>query len=189
MWQDLFDFGTSGWEKVIRSVCVDLFLVLIFRVIGKRTISAMSTMDFVLLFLLSNVVQNAIIGSDNSLLGGLFGAVVVVGTNWLIDRLALASPLARRILEGRGATVVTDGRVDSGELKRIGLTTEQLEILVHLQDGDDISQIRQAEVTADGHVVVRIKSIDQSASRGDIAGLTERLDRIEHLLTQRSSAG
>ena len=185
MWQSLFDLSMSGWEKVIRSVAVYLFLVVIFRLIGKRTIAAMSTMDFVLLILLSNVVQNAVIGEDNSLLGGMLGALTIVGVNWLVDRLALVSPLVRRLAVGVDVDVVSDGRVDKRALNRIGLSPEQLEILVHQQNGDDIDQVEHAELTADGHLLVRVKPSQQSATHGDFEALHHRLDRIEALLANR----
>ena len=186
MWQNLFDLSMSGWEKVIRSAAVYLFLLVIFRIIGKRTIAAMSTMDFVLLFLLSNVVQNAVIGEDNTLLGGFIGALVIIGTNWLLDRLALISPAMRRVIVGRDVDVVTDGRVNKHLLRKIGLSQEQLEILVHMQNGDDIAQVQEAQLTADGHLLVRVKPAEQGASRGDIEQLNQRLGRIEELLAARA---
>lgn len=185
MWQDLFSVEIPLWEKILRTVAVYLLVTLIFRVVGKRTIAAMSTMDFVLLFLLSNVVQNAIIGADNSLLGGTIGALTLVSVNALFDRIALISPASRRWLVGTPTMVVTDGKLDRTALGRIGMTDAQFEILVHQQDGNSVSDIETASMEPEGHLVVRLKKSAQSASRSDISAVNARLDRIEALLSRR----
>ncbi len=185
MWQDLFTVQIPIVEKILRTVAVYLLLLMIFRTIGKRAMVAMSTMDFVLLFLLSNVVQNAIIGADNSLLGGTIGAITLVMADSALDWLLLRLPRLKRVLIGTATTVITDGELDRRALAKIGMRQTELEILVHVQDGDDLSQIELATMEPDGHLLVRLKKEEQSASRGDIAALNVRLDRIEALL-QRS---
>jgi uncharacterized membrane protein YcaP (DUF421 family) len=185
MWQDLFTVEIPVLEKILRTIAVYLLVMIIFRIIGKRAISAMTTVDFVLLLLLSNVVQNAIIGADNSLWGGTIGAVTLVAASAGFDWLALHNSAASRVLVGRPTTVIKDGKVDPVALAKIGLREAQLEILVHEQDGDDLSQIDLAFMEPDGHVVVRLKKEEQTASRADIAALNARLDRIEALLRTR----
>ena len=185
MWQDLFTVEIPVLEKILRTIAVYLLVMIIFRIIGKRAIAAMTTTDFVLLLLLSNVVQNAIIGADNSLWGGTIGAVTLVAASVGFDWLALHSDAARRVLAGRPTTVIRDGKVDRPALAKLGLREAQLEVLVHEQDGDDVSQIDVAFMEPDGHVVVRLKKEEQTASRADIAALNARLDRIEALLRAR----
>ena len=87
-------------------------------------------------FLLSNVVQNAIIGADNSLLGGVVGAVTLVAVNTVVNRLIAVSPVAARVLEGKATTVITDGQIDAQAVRRLGLRRSELEHAVRIQNGD-----------------------------------------------------
>jgi uncharacterized membrane protein YcaP (DUF421 family) len=80
-------------EKILRTVLVYVLIVVLFRLTGKRGLAGLNTFDFVVIFLLSNVVQNAIIGSDNSLLGGAVGAVTLVVVNTAVNRLIASVPL------------------------------------------------------------------------------------------------
>src|SRR5262252_121141 len=87
-------------EKVLRTVLVYATILILFRVTGKRDLATLNMFDFVVLFLLSNVVQNAIIGSDNSLLGAIIGAATLVVVNAGLNRLVAVSDRAARVLEG-----------------------------------------------------------------------------------------
>ncbi len=95
--------------------------MVLFRLIGKRVLAAMNTFDFIVIFLLSNVVHNAVIGNDNSLLGGMVGAVTLVAVNAGVNRLTAISPTAERLFEGRATMIVDGGRVIDSQLRRLGL--------------------------------------------------------------------
>lgn len=88
MWHDLLSIQIPVAEKVLRTVAVYALIVILFRLSGKRGLANLNTFDFVVIFLLSNVVQNAIIGNDNSLLGGAIGAITLVTVNAVLNRLA-----------------------------------------------------------------------------------------------------
>lgn len=90
------------WEKVLRTIVVYLGIAILIRVAGKRLLAQMNSLDLVVVLLLSNVVQNAIIGPDNSVLGGMVGAVVLVAFNALLDRVATFNSFGRWLLFGRG---------------------------------------------------------------------------------------
>lgn len=182
MWHDLFAFQIPALEKVVRTVSVYLLILLIFRVIGKRSIGSLNTMDFVVMFLLSNVVQNAIIGNDNSLVGGVIGAVTLVLTNAVVDRLAFEFPAFRRLVEGTATLVVDDGKVDPATLRRLGMRQEELDHAIHLQNGDDVSEIGNGTLQPGGQLILTLKPGDQDADHNDIADLRRQLDRIEALL-------
>jgi uncharacterized membrane protein YcaP (DUF421 family) len=182
MWHDLFTFQIPVLEKVVRTVAVYLLILLIFRVIGKRSIGSLNTMDFVVMFLLSNVVQNAIIGNDNSLIGGAVGAGTLVLTNAIVDRLAFEFPAFRRLVEGTATQVVDDGKVDAAALRRLGMRQEELDHAIHLQDGDDVSEIGNGTLQPGGQLILTLKPGEQDADHNDIADLRKQLDRIEALL-------
>lgn len=186
MWHDMFVLQIPTLEKVLRTVAVYLLIVVIFRMTGKRAISALNTMDFVVMFLLSNVVQNAIIGNDNSLVGGAIGALTLIITNGIVDRLALAYPGFRVLIEGRPAVVITDGKANQSELRRLGMRQEELDHAIRLQNGDDISEVGNGTLEPGGQLVLTLKPAQQSATHADIAALEERLDRIEALLNRRA---
>ena len=82
----------SPGEKILRSLVVYLFLLIMFRLLGKRQVGQMTPFDLIVLLILSNALQNAMIGPDNSLTGGLVGATFILAANWVIGRAAFDSP-------------------------------------------------------------------------------------------------
>src|SRR5215469_10912884 len=104
MWHDMFVTGISYGEKTLRTILVYAAIVLLLRLAGKRELAQLNTLDLAVVMLLSNVVQNAIIGNDNSLIGGIYGAAVLIFVNALFVRLqvrlSLRTPRVERWLEG-----------------------------------------------------------------------------------------
>ncbi|MEP6600076.1 MAG: DUF421 domain-containing protein [Actinomycetota bacterium] len=98
-------------EKILRTVVVYALIVVLFRLTGKRGLAILNTFDLIVTFLLSNVVQNAVIGKDNSLLGGMVGAVTLVSLNVAVNRLIAVNATDARIFEGRATTVISDGHI------------------------------------------------------------------------------
>src|SRR5690242_12256915 len=103
---DLFTMGIPIVEKAIRTVAVYLGILLLLRLAGKRDLAQLNSFDFVVLLLLSNVVQNAVIGNDNSLAGGALGAAILVLGNSVIVRLVRRNSVAVRLFEGTPTTLV-----------------------------------------------------------------------------------
>src|SRR5450755_1414403 len=121
MWHAMFIEQIPFAEKILRTVLVYAVIAVLFRLTGKRGLSNMSTFDFVVIFLLSNVVQNAVIGNDTSLTGGVIGAVTLVTVNAAVNRLIASSTTAARIFDGRATTVISDGHAIDRALRRLGL--------------------------------------------------------------------
>jgi uncharacterized membrane protein YcaP (DUF421 family) len=188
MWHDLVTVDITVLEKVLRTVATYALLLVIIRVIGKRSIASMNTMDFVVMLLLSNIVQNAVIGSDNSWVGGAIGAITLVVTNAVVDRLAYRSQRVRRWVEGSPVEVIVDGQPQTHALRRLGLRVDELDRTVRLQQGDGIDEVALGTLEPGGQLVIDLKPDDQSASAGDVADLTARLERIEQLLRAGSAA-
>src|SRR3954469_594760 len=99
----------SWLEKTIRTVAVYAAVAVLLRVAGKRDLAQLNTFDLVVMLLLSNTVQNALIGEDNSLIGGIYGAAVLVAVNALVVRLAAADTGVQRVFEGTPTVLVEDG--------------------------------------------------------------------------------
>jgi uncharacterized membrane protein YcaP (DUF421 family) len=183
MWHSMFVEQIPFAEKILRTVIVYALIAVLFRLTGKRGLAALSTFDFVVIFLLSNVVQNAVIGNDTSLIGGIIGAVTLVTVNTMVNRLIAVSPRAARIFDGKATTVVTAGHVVVPALQRLGLRRSELEHAVRLQNGDDVSQVERGSLEPGGQLVLTLKAAEQGATKADVADLAGRLGRIESLLS------
>jgi uncharacterized membrane protein YcaP (DUF421 family) len=182
VWHEMFTEQIPIIEKILRTVLVYALITVLFRITGKRGLANLNTFDFVVIFLLSNVVQNAVIGPDQSLLGGVIGAVTLLATNSLVNRVVAVSDRAARILEGSDTVVIREGQVVKDAVGRLGLRRNELEQAVRLQDADDIGQVELGTLDPSGQLLLTLKASEQGATKGDIARLTEQLARIEELL-------
>jgi uncharacterized membrane protein YcaP (DUF421 family) len=182
MWHDMFVQQLPFWEKAIRTVVIYALIAVLFRITGKRGMAALNTLDFVVMFLLSNVVQNAIIGNDNSITGGVIGAVTLVAVNAGANRLALYSSWFAWLFDGTDTTVIRDGAVVQRAVRRLGLRDHELDHAVRLQNGDDLAQVERGVLEPAGQLVLTLKPSEQGATKGDVEALDRRLDRIERLL-------
>lgn len=183
MWHDLVVVQIPIAEKILRTIGVYVLILVLFRLAGKRGLAGLNTFDMVVVFLLSNVVQNAIIGNDNSLLGGAIGAVTLVVVNAGVTRWLARDPRAARWLEGTPTTVVRDGKLVPGALRELALRPSELEHAIRMQNGDNVSDVARARLEPDGQLLVTLKAAEQSATRADVEELRQRLESIERLLT------
>jgi len=188
VWQSMFVVQIPILEKILRTVLVYATIVLLFRLTGKRDLAVLNTFDFVVIFLLSNIVQNAIIGSDNSFLGGVIGAVTLVGVNDLVNRLLAASERATRMLEGTPTTLIENGQFVQRALRRLSLRPEEIEHAVRVQNGDDVTEVDTGLMEPTGQLVLTLKPGDQSADKDDITRLNARLDAIDAALAVLTAA-
>src|SRR3954465_9682764 len=111
MWNDIFAVGAPILEKILRPILVYFFLVIALRVFGKRELAQLNPFDLVVLLSLSNTVQNAIIGNDNSLSGGLIGALALLAMNYVVVRFLFKHRRLDQILEGEPTSLVKDGKI------------------------------------------------------------------------------
>ena len=109
MWHSMFAVQIPIAEKILRTVLVYATILILFRLTGKRDLATLNMLDFVVLFLLSNVVQNAIIGADNGVLGAIIGAATLVAVNAALNRWLAVSKRAARVLEGKPTTIIENG--------------------------------------------------------------------------------
>lgn len=174
--------GVSIIEKMVRPFITYLFLVLILRVSGQRSLAQMNAFDLVVLLTLSNTVQNAIIGPDNSLLGGIIGATTLVLVNrGVIHFLYHHRDLDKRV-EGEPIPLVAGGQPIAANLHRALLTEDELLAAVHRQGVSSIAECAQVILETSGAVTVIARQ--PSPSEVSTAALEARLERIERLLTE-----
>jgi len=144
-------------EKIVRPLIVYFFLLIAFRLAGKRELGQMTPFDLIILLMISNVLQNAMIGPDNSLTGGLIGGLTLFCANGLIGRLILRFPGLARLLEGDPTLLIEDGRILANNLRREVMTRAELEraIRKHGLDPDtDVPTIKRALLEEDGTVTI-----------------------------------
>ncbi len=139
-------------EKVIRPILVYFFLVVVLRLAGKRELAQINTFDLVVLLTLSNTVQNAIIGNDNSLFGGLVGASTLIAVNYCVVRFMYRHPLLANLLEGDADVLLEHGKVKPERLEREGITLKELETAAHRQGFDSLDAVDKATLEASGSI-------------------------------------
>jgi uncharacterized membrane protein YcaP (DUF421 family) len=175
---DLFTIGVPVLEKVLRTVAVYVGILLLLRVAGKRDLAQLNTFDLVVLLLLSNVVQNAVIGNDNSLTGGLLGAAVLIVVNSALVRTAGRDDRAVALIEGTTTVLARDGQLDHAALVRLGLRPADVEVALRRQGASTIAEVSEASLSPGGTIVVRLREDAEGATKGDVARLEAKLDRL-----------
>jgi len=177
---DLWVTGVPIAEKVIRTVAVYGFLIVLLRFAGKRTLGSFNSFDLVVLLLLSNTVQNAIIGNDNSLAGGLIGAVVLVLLNWLLVRTLYLHHRVDHLVEAGPTVLIRHGKVLDQNLRRQLITRSELLAAARRQGVDHLSDVAIARLEMGGAVTFELNS--PTRHEAHLAAIVDRLERIERAL-------
>ncbi len=151
-------------EKVLRSVVVYLFLLVAFRFTGKRQVGQLTPFDLVVLLIISNVVQNAVIGADNSLGGGLIGALTILLLNYGVVEIAFRYKRARRLLEATPTLLIHNGQILHENLRRERVTLDDLLAALRKNGLVEPSQVRFAVLEENGAI-----SVVPRAAAGDPA--------------------
>ena len=141
-------------EKLLRSVVVYGFLLASFRLAGKRQLGQMTPFDLIVLLIISNVVQNALIGNDNSLGGGLVGAATILVLNSLVARVTFRSKTAQRLVEHAPTVLVRHGRILSANLERERLSLSEFHAALRREGVVTVSELRYVLLEQDGHLSV-----------------------------------
>jgi uncharacterized membrane protein YcaP (DUF421 family) len=152
MYADLFTLGIPVAEKLIRSFAVYSFLLVGLRLAGKRELGQLNPFDLVVLLLLSNTVQNAIIGNDNSLSGGVLGATALLIINWIVVRYLYTHPTVARWLEGDADVLIENGKLHDGRMKRELITRSELEAAARRQGIEGLHQVETCRLEIGGAI-------------------------------------
>ena len=176
MYDHMFHLPIPLLEKVLRPIIVYLALILLLRIFGKRELAQLNPFDLVVLLSLSNTVQNALIGDDNSISGGIIGAFTLLAINWLVVRLLYKSPRLGRIVEGTDETLILDGVIDHAAMTREMLSQDELLAVIHRQGFDDFDEVEECTIGPNGQFYVRGRQPSQEDERHGI--LLARLDAL-----------
>lgn len=151
---DLFDLDISVGEKVLRSLGVFVFLVLALRIGGKRELGQLNVLDFAVLLLASNALQNAMIGDDLTLIGGVIGASTLFAANYVFVQLTFRNRAARRILEGQPRILLEQGKPDREALDREAISITELLSAVLERGFTSFREVGLVVLETNGHLAV-----------------------------------
>ena len=177
LWNNLMTLQhRSLLEKVLRPIAIYVFLVVGLRLAGKRELGQFTPFDLVVLLTLSNTVQNAIIGDDNSLLGGIIGAVTLLTANYLVVRWVYHHPRIEKIIEGSPVALIEHGKVRDERLADELVTRAELESAARRQGFSALDEVDQAILEAGGSLTFFPKKHHPRQTRHH--ELVARLDQI-----------
>ena len=191
MIESMFHLHLPVLEKLLRPMIVYLFLVLFLRLFGKRELAQLNPFDLVVLLSLSNTVQNAMIGDDNSVTGGVIGAFSLLAINWVLTLVLFRLPKADKVIEGTETVLIRDGVVDWAAMKKEALTELELKSVLHKQGIDDVSAVAKCVLEPNGTFYVEaIKPSGDELERSEILReLRELVREVQALKTQLALGG
>ena len=151
---DLFTLAMPWWEFVLRAAVVYIVLLALIRVSGKRSMGQFTPFDMLLVVLLGNAVQNALLGEDHSLLGGLLLAAVLVALNWTIGLVSSRSRVAERLIEGEPVVLARDGKLFPKVLRRELVSQNDFDEALRQNNQLALDEVEIALLETDGRISV-----------------------------------
>ena len=172
----------SIFEKMLRPVIVYIFLVAALRICGKRELAQLNPFDLVVLLSLSNTVQNAIIGDDNSVTGGLIGAFTLLTVNYFVVRFLFKHRRLDQIFEGTQTVLIKNGQLSEKALARELLTESELMTVAHRQGFTSLKEIESAVIEPGGTFFLKGKM--PARDEQQYTDLCQRLDALGQQLAE-----
>jgi uncharacterized membrane protein YcaP (DUF421 family) len=183
-WSDMFYLGLPVLEKILRPIIVYAFLIVGIRMAGKRQLAQLNAFDLVVLLTLANTVQNAIIGEDNSVTGGLIGAATLLAMNYVVVRFLYGHQKLDHLLEGEPDVLVADGKILHDRLKRELITQAELEAAARRQGFGSLAEVSRAVLEPGGTVTFcGLRPLPEQARHEEL------LQRLELLLSEIRNQG
>jgi len=176
VFHSMFHLPIPLLEKVLRPIIVYMCLIGFLRLFGKRELAQLNPFDLVVLLSLSNTVQNAIIGDDNSITGGVLGAFSLLAINWIVVRVLYRMPKLNETLEGDETVLICDGHIDFAAMKRESLTELELLSVIHKQGLDDLSDVQKCVLEPNGTFYVEAKK--PSTEEAELASLQSAVESL-----------
>src|SRR5215467_4710943 len=173
---DMFFLALPVAEKILRPIIVYFFLIIGLRLAGKRELAQLNPFDLVVLLTLSNTVQNAIIGDDNSVSGGLIGAATLLGINYLVVKFLYNHQKLNRLVEGDEDVLIDKGEILQDRLKKELITMYELEAAAHKQGFDSLEEVDRAILEPGGTIAFIAKKPSTEVQRH--SELMDRLDKL-----------
>ena len=186
MWGDILVLGAPLIEKILRPIVVYAFLVVALRVFGKRELAQLNPFDLVVLLSLSNTVQNAIIGNDNSLSGGLAGALALLAMNYLVVRFLFRHRRLDQLFEGKPTTLVEHGKIIKTALAKELLTRAELITVLHRQGFESLEEVDRCVLEPGGtfYIQRKLPPTERLEHNEVMHALRELTAKVDELLAQ-----
>jgi uncharacterized membrane protein YcaP (DUF421 family) len=172
----MFNLEPSVAEKILRPILVYAFLIVGLRLAGKRELAQLNPFDLVLLLTISNTVQNAIIGDDNSLTGGVIGAATLLAMNYLVAWASYKSPRLEKLVEGDSTLLIDNGVLQHSHLEAELVTHTELETAAHKEGFESLDEIDCAILDPGGSIAFFAKEPTTQTLRYE--EIMKRLDQI-----------
>jgi uncharacterized membrane protein YcaP (DUF421 family) len=154
---EMFELAMPWWEFVLRAVVVYVVLLAMIRLSGKRTMGQFTPFDVLLIVLLGNAVQNSLLGKDQSLLGGLFLAAILISMNWLVGYVTSRSRRLERLIEGEAIILARDGKLLEPVLRRELVSKNDFEEALRQNGELSLEDVAIALLETDGRISVVAK--------------------------------
>jgi len=191
LYHDMFQMQLPLVEKIVRPMIVYLCLVVFLRLFGKRELAQLNPFDLVVLLSLSNTVQNAMIGDDNSVSGGIVGAFSLLAINWGVMWVLYRAPKVNQALQGQPSTLIAGGVPDEAEMRRQSMTMEDLVSVLNRNGFSDPAEVSSCVLEPNGTFFVkgRTPTVSQ-VERGELMAMLEQLsDEVRSLRRQIEAKG
>ncbi len=182
LFQDMFALALPVTEKLLRPIIVYFFLLFGLRLAGKREMAQLNPFDLVVLLMLSNTVQNAIIGDDNSVTGGIIGAAALLVVNHVVVRYLYGHQKLERLVEGSPDVLIDKGVVQVKALERELITLTALEAAAHKEGFANLDEVDRAILEPGGAICFIGKKPTPETARHD--ELLARLDQLQAQIAQ-----
>jgi uncharacterized membrane protein YcaP (DUF421 family) len=178
---NMFVLAVPVLEKILRPIIVYVFLIVVLRLAGKRELAQLNPFDLVVLLTLSNTVQNAIIGNDNSVTGGLIGAATLLVVNYLVVRFLYSHRQLDEVVEGKADYIIINGKVNKAVMEREVITLAELESAARKQGYSSLDEIQEAVLEPGGSI-----SFSAREPEPEIVRHKELISRIDSLSRELS---
>ena len=185
LWTDMFALTLPIAEKILRPILVYVFLIVGLRLAGKRELAQLNPFDLVVLLTLSNTVQNAIIGEDNSVTGGVIGASTLLIVNYFLVRYVSRHEKVERFIEGEPDVLIENGRIKTECLNKEAISVVELEAAAHKQGFSSLDEIDRAVLDPSGSIAFFGKKPGPDTTRHD--EIMKRLDELSAQLAARKT--
>jgi uncharacterized membrane protein YcaP (DUF421 family) len=179
MWHNMFALALPIGEKILRPILVYAFLIVGLRLAGKRELAQLNPFDLVVLLTLSNTVQNAIIGDDNSVTGGVIGASTLLLVNYVLVRFISRHEKIERFIEGDPDVLIDEGRITNDCLNKEAISPLELEAAAHKQGFTSLEEVERAVLEPNGSIAFFGKKPNTDTMRHD-----EIMKRLEEITSQ-----
>lgn len=180
LWTNMFVLeNISILEKIVRPILIYFLLVLLFRLFGKRQLAELNPIDFIVLLVLSEAVQNGLVGEDNSVTGAFIAAFVLLFVNFIFAVVKYYSKPFETLVEGRPQVLIENSKIDKKSLKKEFMTEEDLDIIAYKEGLSDAGEIKKCVISPNGSFYVEGNTkTDEEKFRREV------LNKLENLTLQ-----